>query len=119
MLFPLFAIAALLLGGLLVMLLWNAILPIVTSVKPVTYWQAVGLLILSKILFSGWKGKPGGHPGHRPDFRKHMEWREKWKNMSMGERMQFKQEWRERCKKKGGHDDGERGDAAQGDWENK
>ncbi len=100
MLFPLFAIAALFLGGLAVMLLWNAILPEVTGVKILTYWQALGLLVLSRILFGGWRGnKHGGQIGHRPDFRKHAEWREKWRNMSTEERIKFKQEWRERCRR--------------------
>ena len=37
----------------IVMLLWNAILPEVTGVKPLNFWQAAGLLILAKILFGG------------------------------------------------------------------
>ena len=36
-----------------VMYLWNAILPEVVGVTPITYWQAFGILILSKILFGG------------------------------------------------------------------
>lgn len=98
--FPFFGIGVLLLGGWAVMLLWNAILPDVTGVKMLTYWQAVGLLVLSRILFGGWRGggKPGGFNKHRPDFQKHAAWREKWMNMSAEERIKFKQEWRERCK---------------------
>lgn len=89
------------------MLLWNAILPEVTGVKTLTYWQAVGLLVLSRILFGGWRGggKPRGYTKHRPDFRKEKEWREKWMNMSREERMKFRQEWRERCKQPGKWED--------------
>lgn len=99
--FPFFGIGALLLGGWAVMLLWNAILPDVTGVKALTYWQAMGLLILSRILFGGWRGggRSGGFNKHKPDFQKHAAWRDKWMNMSMEERLKFKQEWRERCKK--------------------
>ncbi|MBI1227118.1 MAG: hypothetical protein GC192_17940 [Bacteroidetes bacterium] len=91
-----FGIAAfLLLIGWVVMLLWNAILPnVVAGVSALTYWQAVGLLVLSKILFSGFHGKPGPRPGGG------MHWREKWMNMSEEERAQFKAKWRERCKKR-------------------
>lgn len=98
--FPFFGIGALLLGGWAVLLLWNAILPDVTGVKNLTYWQAVGLLILSRILFGGWRNgsKPGGFNKHKPDFQKQAAWREKWMNMSVEERIKFKQEWRERCK---------------------
>ncbi len=97
--FPLFGIGALFLGGWAVMLLWNAILPDVTGVKTLTYWQAMGLLVLSRILFGGWRGggRPGGYGKHQ--FNKHKAWRDKWMNMSMEERMKFKQEWRERCRR--------------------
>ncbi|MFN7120301.1 MAG: hypothetical protein ACK4TA_26165, partial [Saprospiraceae bacterium] len=94
--FPLFGIGALFLGSWAVMLLWNAILPDVIGVKTLTYWQAMGLLVLSRILFGGWRGggRPGGFDKHK--YNKHMAWRDKWMNMSMEERMKFKQEWRER-----------------------
>lgn len=94
--FPLFAVAALLLGGLLVMLLWNAILPEVTSVGLLGYWQAVGLLLLSRILFGNWGGKPGGR-NPKQHWQRKKAWREKWMNMSEEERAQFKEKWRKRC----------------------
>jgi hypothetical protein len=50
--------------GLLVMLLWNAILPGVAGVRPVTYWQAVGLLVLVRILVGGFSRGVHGHHGH-------------------------------------------------------
>lgn len=85
-----------LLLGWVVMLLWNAILPkVVTGVSVLTYWQAVGLLVLSKILFGGFHGKPRPHQGGA------MHWRERWRNMNEEERNQFKAKWRERCKKRG------------------
>ena len=37
----------------LVMLLWNNILTDVTGIKPLSFWQAAGLLLLAKILFGG------------------------------------------------------------------
>lgn len=81
--------------GWVVMLLWNAILPkVMTGVAVLTYWQAVGLFILSKILFGGFHGKP------RPNQGGAMHWRERWRNMSEEERAQFKAKWRERCKKR-------------------
>jgi hypothetical protein len=88
-----FAVAGfVLVVGWVVMLLWNAILPkVVTGVAPLNYWQGVGLFVLSKILFSGFRG--GGGP--RPDRRKHFM--EKWRHMSEEERAQFKAKWKERC----------------------
>lgn len=50
-------IAALL--ALLVMLLWNWLIPTIFVGGPViTYWQALGLMILAKILFGGFKPPP-------------------------------------------------------------
>jgi Ca2+/H+ antiporter, TMEM165/GDT1 family len=78
----------------LVMFLWNAILPEVVHVNPITYWQAMGLLVLSRLLFGGF-GFRGNH--HHHHVEKAREIREKWKGMSEEEKAQFKEEWRNRC----------------------
>jgi hypothetical protein len=98
--FPFFIIAIVLLVGLIVMLLWNAVLPNAIHVSKINYWQALGLLVLCRILFGGFRGRPGYR---RPEMwrgRGH-EWREKWKNMSDEERMKFREEWRQRCRRPG------------------
>jgi len=93
---PFAVVGFVLVVGWVVMLLWNAILPkVIAGVSPLTYWQGVGLLVLSKILFSGFKG--GGGP--RQHARSHFM--EKWRHMSEEERVQFKAKWRERCKRSG------------------
>lgn len=48
--------------GYVTMLLWNWLIPAVFSGPVITYWQALGLLVLSKLLFSG--GHRGGHKHH-------------------------------------------------------
>ncbi|HYF32030.1 MAG TPA: hypothetical protein VD993_12995 [Chitinophagaceae bacterium] len=73
-----------------VMWLWNAILPGLLNVGTLTIWQAMGLLVLSKILFSGFGG------GGKKRWRDNMP-REHWANMSAEEREKFKNEWRSRC----------------------
>jgi hypothetical protein len=93
---PFAVVGAVLLFGWVVMLLWNAILPTVTGVSALTYWQAVGLLVLCKILFGGFRG------GGRPPYSKTSHWREKWRNMNEEERTQFKAAWRERCSRREG-----------------
>lgn len=75
-----------------VMLLWNAILPDVIGVKEVDYWQAFGLLVLSKILFGGL-----GSGNKFQSNRRKMSMRKKLANMSEEERMKFREEWRKRC----------------------
>lgn len=89
--FPLIVIPAVALFSLVLMLLWNALIPDIFRLGPITYWQALGLLVLAKILFGGWHGH---HPGHH--WRHHRIWREQWAAMSEEERAKFREEWRHR-----------------------
>ena len=41
------------LGGKVVQLLWNWLMPMLFGLREVTFWQAVGILALSRILFGG------------------------------------------------------------------
>ena len=88
----LFAITAFLLFGLLVMGLWNAILPKVANVSPINFWQALGILLLSKILFGGFGGGWRNRRGH---WKQQVE--QKLAGMTPEEREKFKQEWQKRC----------------------
>ena len=86
------AVALLAFGGA-VMLLWNAILPPVFGANTITFWQAIGLLVLCKLLFGGthWR-RHCCHPGHDgPLFLRH-----KWHGMSDEERETWKAQWRSR-----------------------
>jgi hypothetical protein len=79
------------------MLLWNALIPVIFHLTAITFWQAAGILILSKILFGFGKG---GHRGGAPWMRNRME---RFKNMSPEEQARFREQWRERCGKWGRH----------------
>src|ERR1700752_285870 len=61
--FALFAVVFLAVFTFMVMSLWNWLMPAVFGWHPINFWQALGLLILSKILFSGFRGAPH-HQGH-------------------------------------------------------
>lgn len=87
--------AGILLFSAVVMALWNAILPAVLGVKIITFWQALGILVLSKILFGGFGRRGGWNRGGRHDWKGGM--REKWTNMTPGEKEKFKAEWKNRC----------------------
>lgn len=77
------------------MYLWNTLLPPLFNLSAITFWQAAGLLILSRLLFGGF-GRGGG--GNRwKNHPKNQYLREKWENMTPQEREQFKQQWRQRC----------------------
>lgn len=77
--------------GFVVMYLWNAILPGVLGVKTISFWQAMGIFVLAKILFGGFRG--GGHKKH--EWRRKMH--DKWEQMSPEERLQWKQNMRNWC----------------------
>jgi hypothetical protein len=78
--------------GYVVMFLWNSILPEVAHVGKLNYWQALGLLVLCRLLFGNFRhGGPGGGFG-----RKGRGMREKWQNMNEEERARFREEYRKR-----------------------
>jgi hypothetical protein len=85
---PLIVAAAIVVFGGAVMLLWNGILTQIIHVGMISFWQAVGLLLLSKILFGGFG------PGHRGSFGHN---RHQWMHMSEEERTKFREEWKKRC----------------------
>jgi hypothetical protein len=78
-------------GGEVVMLLWNWLAPALFGLRPITFWQALGLLALCRILFGGF-GLGGG--GHRPHSRRRMA--ERWEQMTPDEREKFRQGMRSR-----------------------
>lgn len=88
------AIVAAVVFGFVVMGLWNAILPQVLGVKAITFIQALGILVLSKILFGGF-GRGGGFARKRMEWKQQME--QKWATMTPEEREKFKAEWKNRC----------------------
>ena len=90
--FILVAAVAILVFGEVVMLLWNNVLAAVTSVHTITFVQALGILVLSKILFGGFRG---GWGPRRHYWKQRMT--QKWNNMTPDEREKFKQEWQRRC----------------------
>ena len=83
-------VVALVLAGfalltLLVMSLWNALLPELFHAPTIGFWQAAGLLVLSRLLFGRLLGR-GGHGGWR-----HRKWRERWESMTPEERARLRE----------------------------
>jgi hypothetical protein len=78
-------------GGTVVLLLWNWLLPTLFGWQQITFWQAIGLLALCRILFGGFGGR--GLP--RSGFRRRMA--ERWEHMSPEDRERFRQGMRGIC----------------------
>ena len=77
--FVVFGIAGLILFTFVVMWLWNWLVPELFSGPEINYWQTLGLLILSKIIFSGiGKGHAPGERSRHPREWSHYQ-RDKWR----------------------------------------
>ena len=72
-------------GGEVVLHLWNWLLPGLFGWKPVTFWQALGLLALCRILFGGFGMRGGGM--RRSYFRRRIA--ERWDRMTPEEREKY------------------------------
>ena len=90
---PLAVLAFLAVLTLVVHALWNGVLVDVVPVKAVTYWQALGLLLLARILFGGWPGGRRG-PGGR---RRERMLAEHWESLSPEQRVKMREKMRSRC----------------------
>ena len=91
LMFALFAALFLTVFSYVVMRLWNWLTPDLFGWHPISFWQAVGLLVLSKILLGGGRGLHGG----RMHWRRRMM--ERWEHMTPEEREKFRQSMRGRC----------------------
>src|SRR5436190_20427323 len=79
-------------GGGVVMLLWNWLAPALFGLRLITFWQALGLLALCRILFGGF-GLGGGH-------RSNSRWRmgDSCKPMTPDERERIRQGLQDRSR---------------------
>ncbi len=79
-------------GGEIVRLLWNWLAPALFGFRQITFWQAVGLLALCRILFGGI-----GFRGRAVRSYSGRRMAERWASMTPEEREKFRQGWRSRC----------------------
>ncbi|MDR1980983.1 MAG: hypothetical protein LBQ39_05085 [Tannerellaceae bacterium] len=77
-----FALATLAGLGVVVMVLWNVLVPDIFGLAAISFWQASGLLVLARLFF-GRIGKMMGMHGH------HNPVHEKWMKMTPEERKEF------------------------------
>jgi hypothetical protein len=89
--FIIIAFVGVLVVSTIVRLLWNALMPDLFHLPLISFWQALGLLLLAKILFGGFRG-----PSSRGPWKEKM--RQRWMNMTPEERDRFKQDWGKRCR---------------------
>ena len=78
-----FVVAASFIFGFLIMHLWNWLMPTIFGLNQITFWQAFGLFVLSKILFGGFHRHGGGGRWKRGMH-------ERWEQMTPEERDRFR-----------------------------
>lgn len=81
--------------GYATMFLWNWLMPYLFHLPEIDFGRAIGLVILSKILFGSMRMKSGG-------WRHRRYWKAKWESMSSEEREKFKSEFAQRCQHRWG-----------------
>jgi len=64
--------------------LWNTLVPSIFGLRSINFWQALGLLVLSRILFGGFNRRQG-----LPFLRRH-HMIQRWEKMSPEERASFR-----------------------------
>jgi hypothetical protein len=84
------AIAGVAVVGEVGMQLWNWLMPGLFGWHAISFWQTVGLLVLSRLFFGGFRGRPG-FGGPRMMGR--------WERMTPEQREQFRQGMRGKCGK--------------------
>jgi hypothetical protein len=75
----------------IVMFLWNALLPGLFHLPQLAFWQALGLLLLCRLLFGGMRVRGGGGRW------RHHYWRERWEQMTPEERARLRARFAGRC----------------------
>ena len=84
-------------GGEIVLQLWNWLAPALFGLRQITFWQALGLLALCRILFGGFGFGGGGHRNSRRRMEGRIRERvrermdERWEQMTPEERERFRQ----------------------------
>lgn len=87
---------AFVLFGYVTMYLWNWLMPYLFHLPTIDFYMAIGLVVLSKILFGGMHMRGGRHWGYRK------YWKAKWASMTPEEREKFKTEFAQKCRHRWG-----------------
>ncbi len=65
------------LGPWIIMLLWNALMPVIFGITVISFWQSMGLIVLAKLLFGGFGGHGGrSHFPRKPQYKDREAWKE-------------------------------------------
>jgi len=83
--------------GYFVMLLWNWLMPMLFDLPIITFWQAVGIVILARLIFGGFKHGKTDTEKHKP-VKEHFfdRWKDEYhKHHKAGDWKYFDDFWKE------------------------
>lgn len=83
-----FVIASIIAMAAIVMWIWNWLVPDLFHGPLINFYQSIGLIFLSRILFRGGRGMHGRHWG---------PWKERWDKMNPEQREKMRELWKKRC----------------------
>lgn len=81
--------------GLLVATLWNNLVPELFGGPMINFWQALGLLVLMRLLFMGFRPRWSQYSDHAGHWQK--RWEEKMAALTPEQREKIKQAYAQRC----------------------
>jgi hypothetical protein len=90
LMFAVMATLAMVAVGFLAMALWNWLMPALFGWKQITFWQILGLLVLSRFFFGGFRGRRYGNR----HWRRRMI--DRWEQLTPEEKEKFRAALRER-----------------------
>lgn len=91
-----FAALFIVVAGFATQALWNWLMPALFRLPAITLAQTYGLLVLSRILFGGFRGgQPGGWARKRREWKERMAGR--MEHLSPEAREKFRQQMQNRC----------------------
>lgn len=91
-----FVLLAIVACGFITMWLWNWLVPELFNGATINFWQTLGLLLLSKILFSGFGGKSHDHNPNSFGAQWKKRFVDKVSSLSPEERETFKQKMKDK-----------------------
>ena len=88
-----FIIASIIAMAAIVMWTWNWLVPELFHGPLINFYQAIGLMLLSRILFRGFHGMGG-----RGNYIRNLgQWKEGWNKMNPEQREKMRELWKKRC----------------------
>ena len=97
--FMAFGAAFIAIAGFATMILWNALMPAIFGLPALELGQALGLLILARLLTGGFRGGGWGRGGGQHHHYWKQKMADRWANMTPEEREHWKSHWGGRCGK--------------------